>query len=209
MRYIGKQGHDYVVCSAQVPLGVGRCWRPQSIKPSRSITADTVRLYISDRQNPSILFHNPHLPTSFLAAFLRMDPLQMAQSIVTTMIGAANQCNDTLSGVAQNSTLSPATSTAHGGHIQPVSLLTFLMSFTALHDWLKLIVIGGVIETSRRLCFSTWRAVVDSFWIKAEVNNHDIAYRKFLKSSLGLLFLSVMLADWLLLWLSKQHKWSQ
>ncbi|GLB41667.1 putative AAA ATPase family protein [Lyophyllum shimeji] len=80
--------------------------------------------------------------------------------------------------------ISPATT-------QPQSILGFLFSFTALQDWLKLIVIGGVLESSRRLFYSAYNKFVNSFFITAIFDDGDDSY------------------DWMMVWLSKHPSWAE
>jgi chaperone BCS1 len=85
--------------------------------------------------------------------------------------------------------------TAHAGastRAMPTSipgLIALLFSFSALRDWLKLIVIGSVIEYARRFAFSTWRTLVESFFITATFEEDDESY------------------DWMMVWLSKKTTW--
>ncbi|KAG6865089.1 hypothetical protein C0991_005191 [Blastosporella zonata] len=71
------------------------------------------------------------------------------------------------------------------------SILTFLFSFSAIGDWLKLIVIGGLIEGARRLFYTSYNKVYNSFFITATFQDGDDSY------------------DWMMVWLSKQYSWSQ
>jgi chaperone BCS1 len=71
------------------------------------------------------------------------------------------------------------------------SLIGLLFSFTALRDWLKLIVIGSFLETCRRFVFSLWRTVIDSCFITAQFKEDDSSY------------------DWMMVWLSKQPAWQK
>ncbi|KAF8075116.1 P-loop containing nucleoside triphosphate hydrolase protein, partial [Lyophyllum atratum] len=71
------------------------------------------------------------------------------------------------------------------------SLLAFLASFSALHDWLKLIVIGGVLETCRRLFYTVYDKVVNAFFITATFEDGDDSY------------------DWMMVWLSKKPSWAE
>lgn len=56
------------------------------------------------------------------------------------------------------------------------SLIALLFSFSALREWLKLMVIGGVFESCRRLFSYSWSKVVDSFWITAQFNEDDSSF---------------------------------
>ncbi|KAH9946492.1 P-loop containing nucleoside triphosphate hydrolase protein [Amylocystis lapponica] len=71
------------------------------------------------------------------------------------------------------------------------SMLSMLLSLSALRDWLKLLLVGGVIETCRRFFFGSWESLVSSFWITVTFDEEDDSY------------------DWILHWLSKNPKWSQ
>ncbi|KAJ1306389.1 hypothetical protein OPQ81_007394 [Rhizoctonia solani] len=62
---------------------------------------------------------------------------------------------------------------------------------SALHDTLKLVVIGGAVETARRTAYSGWNTFVDSFFLTATFVQDDYPY------------------DWVMHWLSKQPAWSR
>ena len=51
-----------------------------------------------------------------------------------------------------------------------------LMTFTALREWLKLIVMGGALETCRRLLSGAWAAFVASFFLTAHFEERDASY---------------------------------
>ncbi|KAH7890959.1 P-loop containing nucleoside triphosphate hydrolase protein [Phlebopus sp. FC_14] len=69
------------------------------------------------------------------------------------------------------------------------TLKTFLsplgMNTNAIQDTLKLVVIGGTVETARRVSVSAWNGFVDSFFLTAHFSQEDYPY------------------DWLMHWLSK------
>ncbi|KAI0791922.1 P-loop containing nucleoside triphosphate hydrolase protein [Abortiporus biennis] len=60
-----------------------------------------------------------------------------------------------------------------------------------LQDTLKLVVIGGTVETARRASLSAWNGFVDSFFLTAHFSQEDYPY------------------DWLMHWLSKQPAWGR
>ncbi|KAF9785436.1 P-loop containing nucleoside triphosphate hydrolase protein [Thelephora terrestris] len=70
------------------------------------------------------------------------------------------------------------------------NLLSPLASGT-INDTLKLVVIGGTMETARRASASAWSGFVDSFFLTAHFSQEDYPY------------------DWLLHWLSKQPAWGR
>ncbi|KAF5354566.1 hypothetical protein D9758_011195 [Tetrapyrgos nigripes] len=61
----------------------------------------------------------------------------------------------------------------------------------ALQDTLKLVVIGGTMETARRVSVSAWNGFIDSFFLTAHFSQEDYPY------------------DWLMHWLSKQPAWGR
>ncbi|KZV72259.1 P-loop containing nucleoside triphosphate hydrolase protein [Peniophora sp. CONT] len=61
----------------------------------------------------------------------------------------------------------------------------------SLQDTMKLVVIGGTMETARRLSVSAWNGFVDSFFLTATFNSGDITF------------------DWIMHWLSKQPAWGR
>ncbi|KAJ7230524.1 P-loop containing nucleoside triphosphate hydrolase protein [Mycena pura] len=65
------------------------------------------------------------------------------------------------------------------------------MSTGPLQDTLKLVVIGGTVETARRVSVSVWSGFVESFFLTAHFSEEDYPY------------------DWLMHWLSKQPAWGR
>ncbi|KAK0444217.1 uncharacterized protein EV420DRAFT_1574822 [Desarmillaria tabescens] len=71
------------------------------------------------------------------------------------------------------------------------SLISLLFSFSALRDWLKLIVLGGFFETCRRVIFTQYAKLVNAFYINATFEEDDPSY------------------EWMIVWLSKQPSWAK
>ncbi|KAJ4474945.1 P-loop containing nucleoside triphosphate hydrolase protein [Lentinula aciculospora] len=65
------------------------------------------------------------------------------------------------------------------------------MNTGAIQDTLKLVVIGGTVETARRASMSAWNGFIDSFFLTAHFSQEDYPY------------------DWLMHWLSKQPAWGR
>ncbi|CAE6478948.1 hypothetical protein ACGC1H_003932 [Rhizoctonia solani] len=61
----------------------------------------------------------------------------------------------------------------------------------ALQDTMRLVVIGGAVETARRTAYTGWNSFVDSFFLTATFMQDDYPY------------------DWVMHWLSKQPAWSR
>jgi hypothetical protein len=56
------------------------------------------------------------------------------------------------------------------------SLIAFIYSFSALHDYLKLIVLGGAFETLRRLYSSSYKSLMDRFYLTATFESDDSSF---------------------------------
>ncbi|KAG6836692.1 hypothetical protein H0H93_004803 [Arthromyces matolae] len=65
------------------------------------------------------------------------------------------------------------------------------MNTGAIQDTLKLVVIGGTVETARRASVSAWNGFIDSFFLTAHFSQEDYPY------------------DWLMHWLAKQPAWGR
>ena len=116
-----------------------------------------------------------------------MDSLvQQIYTLINPNVGAQMLNNSPSAPPAFNATSSPSQSLP----LLPSSLVTLFLTFPALRDWLKLLVIGSILETCRRFFFSTWSSVIDSFYITAQFKEEDSSY------------------DWMMVWLSKQPSWS-
>ncbi|KAF8892221.1 hypothetical protein BD779DRAFT_1670549 [Infundibulicybe gibba] len=70
-------------------------------------------------------------------------------------------------------------------------ILRMLLSHSALREWLKLLILGGALETCRRIVHLLYRKVAESFMVTAHFNENDASY------------------DWMMVWLSKQPSWAQ
>jgi mitochondrial chaperone BCS1 len=58
------------------------------------------------------------------------------------------------------------------------SLFAIISSFSALRDYLKLIVLGAAFETFRRLYSTSYTSLVDRFFITATFDSEDFAFRQ-------------------------------
>ena len=89
-------------------------------------------------------------------------------------------------------------------------LPSLLLSSSALREWLKLIVIGGVLETCRRSLFTSYNKFIDSFFITANFKEDDTSYGNLplrptcVRSSMLMLF-----SDWMMVWLAKNASWGE
>jgi len=58
-------------------------------------------------------------------------------------------------------------------------------------DGMKLVVLGGTVETARRMSSSAWSSFVNSFFLTAHFSEEDYPY------------------EWLMLWLSRRPEWQR
>lgn len=65
------------------------------------------------------------------------------------------------------------------------------MGTGAVSDTVKLVVIGGTVETARRVARSSWNSFLDSFFLTAHFTQNDTPY------------------EWIMHWLSKQPAWGR
>jgi chaperone BCS1 len=111
-----------------------------------------------------------------------MDSLLPWTSVVQPFLMMLNNSVETPSLLAQNSTLSNATQNATQDATPLTiptdfsSLITFIYSFSALHDYLKLIVLGGAFETLRRLYSASYTSLVNRFFITATFDSDDLSF---------------------------------
>lgn len=71
------------------------------------------------------------------------------------------------------------------------SLIAFVLSLGALRDWFKFFLLGGLIESARRLVTSLYYQLWEAFLLTVEIDGDDPAY------------------EWMHLWLSKQERWTK
>ncbi|KIJ50430.1 hypothetical protein M422DRAFT_777141 [Sphaerobolus stellatus SS14] len=65
------------------------------------------------------------------------------------------------------------------------------MGASGVVDTMKLVVLGGTVETARRVSSSAWNSFVNSFFLTAHFSEEDYPF------------------DWLMLWLSKRPEWQR
>ncbi|CAA7269219.1 unnamed protein product [Cyclocybe aegerita] len=118
-------------------------------------------------------------------------PLFLAQQVFSA-ISNSNLGTPDLSACANDTAGANSTQNATQPLAFPTdvsSLLSFLVSFSALREWLKILVFGSALETLRRLAFHFYYKIYNSFFITAHFEEDDSSY------------------DWMMLWLSQQPTW--
>ncbi|KAK0475917.1 hypothetical protein IW261DRAFT_1340124 [Armillaria novae-zelandiae] len=115
----------------------------------------------------------------------------MATYLQQILGGLAPLLNSTVVEVTNTTSLPQATVAPLAIPADLPSLISLLFSFSALRDWLKLIVLGGFVETCRRVIFTQYTKFVDAFHITATFDEDDASY------------------EWMMVWLSKQPSWAK
>ena len=106
--------------------------------------------------------------TSALLPFLAL----FNNSVDTTTM--SDQNNTFMNATTQNTTSSFATPMKIPTDVS--SLLAFIYSFSALRDYVKLIVLGGAFETLRRLYSASYKNLIDRFFITATFESDDVSF---------------------------------
>lgn len=75
------------------------------------------------------------------------------------------------------------------GLTQLATLWKILSAFGVAQDWIKLFLLGTVLETVRRFAYTIWYRTIDSFFLTATFESDDDAY------------------SWLMVWVSRQPNW--
>ncbi|KAJ6466891.1 P-loop containing nucleoside triphosphate hydrolase protein [Mycena sanguinolenta] len=120
-----------------------------------------------------------------MAAFLPV--VQQFLSGFSTQLDVANLSANATAAASATS----ATATSLTIPTDLPSLFALLSSFSALRDWMKLVVVGSFIEMCRRFFFGGYAQIVSSFYITASFDEQDVSY------------------TWMMVWLSKQPSWSK
>jgi chaperone BCS1 len=90
------------------------------------------------------------------------------------------------------------------------SLILFFFSFSALRDWIKILLFGSILETLRRFALHVYRTAYDSFFITATFEEEDVSYGKYPVEFLqSVKFIGLMIVGWVCYWLSRQPTWSR
>ncbi|KZT69337.1 P-loop containing nucleoside triphosphate hydrolase protein [Daedalea quercina L-15889] len=74
---------------------------------------------------------------------------------------------------------------------QPASLSAMftMLSLSSMPEWLNLIIMGGVIEISRRVFYRLWDMIINAFWVTISFDDEDVAY------------------TWVQYWLARHPSW--
>ncbi|KAI9062490.1 P-loop containing nucleoside triphosphate hydrolase protein [Trametes sanguinea] len=118
-----------------------------------------------------------------------MDPVMVLQTVMSAIQSGTVNLTAANGSRSENTTAASATDAAAAvasfDLLQLPTLLTMLMSYSAVRDWLKLLLLGALVETGRRLLTKLYRDFINYFWLTATFDGNDEC------------------VDWLMFWLSK------
>jgi len=106
-------------------------------------------------------------------------PLLLAQQVFSALTNSIPTSPSTaarINGTLTNATIPDATTQSAGLPGDISSLISFLISFSALREWLKILVFGSVLESLRRVAFHLYYKVYNSFFITARFDEDDASY---------------------------------
>jgi len=136
-------------------------------------------------------------------------PLYIAQQIFSAYTASTNGLSEScINGTASNTTQIQQSS-APAFPTDVSSLFSFFLSFSALREWLKLLVLGSVLESLRRLAFYLYYRIYSSFFITARFEDGDTSYCASLYSFEHIVPFLILSTDWMMVWLSKRPEWSE
>jgi hypothetical protein len=114
-------------------------------------------------------------PTSIVHPLLTFRLLPVNSSIET-----ATDPNEMFTNAIEKTTTSTPTESLMPTRSDISSMITSIPSFSALRDYMKLIVLGGAFEGLRRLYSASYSSIVKRFFITASFESEDDAYRGYL-----------------------------
>ncbi|RPD59014.1 P-loop containing nucleoside triphosphate hydrolase protein [Lentinus tigrinus ALCF2SS1-7] len=117
-----------------------------------------------------------------------MDAAQVLQAVLSAVQSGTPIANTTPA-IPLGNAPSSSRSTGHTGDVLPSSLpemIFMLLSMAAIRDWVKLFLIGAVLEGSRRILAKSWEKLTDYVWVTATFESNDDA------------------AEWLMYWMSQK-----
>ncbi|KAI0288437.1 P-loop containing nucleoside triphosphate hydrolase protein [Russula brevipes] len=123
-----------------------------------------------------------------MASFFQLAAPFLAMLNSTVETTSTSVLNAALANGTQNAT---ATATPLTMPNDFSSLMTLIYSFSALHDYFKLVILGGAFETLRRFYSSSYSSLMDRFFITASFESEDISF------------------EWMMFWLASLPQFRQ
>lgn len=102
-----------------------------------------------------------------------MDAVAVLQTVLSAVQSGPNGLNFSEVLAATNTTIaSPGASTSFSP-MQLPGLISKLLSLSAVRDWLKLFIFGGLLEVFRRLLWRSWDGITNLFWMTVTIDEND------------------------------------
>ena len=123
-----------------------------------------------------------HTTHSVRFGYRVMTSLLQLTSVFQPLLMMLNSSVETPNSLSQNATLFNPIQNATAGSTplklptDLTSLITFIYSFSALHDYLKIVVLGGALETLRRLSSASYTSLTDRFFLTATFESDDLSF---------------------------------
>ncbi len=104
-----------------------------------------------------------------------LDTLMALQEVLSTLVSST----ESMPNATLKNSEGPAPRRQHEASQSDLKSLFFtLLSFSALQDWIKLIIIGGFFEASRRVAMSLYSQLLNAFFITVSFEEDDPSYGK-------------------------------
>nr|VWO95072.1 AAA domain-containing protein [Ganoderma boninense] len=103
-----------------------------------------------------------------------MDAVAVLQTVLSAVQSGPNGLN-----ISEVLAAANATADASSGGVTSFSpmqvpgLFSKLLSLSAVRDWLKLFIFGGLLEVFRRILWRSWDGVTDMFWMTVTIDEND------------------------------------
>ncbi|KAI1791777.1 P-loop containing nucleoside triphosphate hydrolase protein [Ganoderma leucocontextum] len=117
-----------------------------------------------------------------------MDAVAVLQTVLSAVQSGPTGLNISEILAATNATVASSSGASTSfSPMQLPGLISKLLSLSAVRDWLKLFIFGGLLEIFRRLLWQSWDGITNFFWITVTIDENDDS------------------GVWLMYWLSKHH----
>lgn len=100
-----------------------------------------------------------------------MDATQVLQTVLSIIQSGGN----VTAGIPADSAGRPSTSAPDTRSLSLPHILMTLLGISAVRDWIKLFLIGALLEVCRRFSGTVWSKFVDCFWVTASFELDDDA----------------------------------
>ena len=97
--------------------------------------------------------------------------LQTVQTVLSAVQSGSTSLNISEVLAATNATL--PSSAGASASFSPFQLVSRLLTVSAVRDWLKLLLVGGILEVCRRLLWRSWESIMNYFWITVTLDEGD------------------------------------